>query len=98
MVLQLRLVSHVRNKDFWTHGVAFMSKDQSLNKAHVQYLEAQLVQLAREVKRCELDYANIPQKPSLSDADMADAELISGRHVAMPACSWSEFLSTCRGN
>ena len=59
------LDSHAKNKDFWTHGVAFTSKDQSLNKAHVQPLEARLVQLATEAKRCELDNANIPQVPSL---------------------------------
>ena len=39
-VLLPRLDSHAKNKDFWTHGVAFTSKDQGLNKAHVQYLEA----------------------------------------------------------
>ena len=74
-VLLPRLNSHAKNKDFWTHGVAFTSKDQSLNKAHVQHLEARLVQLAAEAKRCELDNANVPQMPSLSDADKADAEL-----------------------
>ena len=70
-----RLDSHERNKDFWTHAVAFTSKDQNLNKAHIQYLEARLVRLAVEAKRCEMDNANVPQLPSLSDADAADAEL-----------------------
>ena len=74
-VLLPRLDSHARSKDFWTHAVAFTSKDQSLNNAYVQHLEARLVQLAAEAKRCELDNANVPQQPSLSDADMADAEL-----------------------
>ena len=74
-VLRPRLDNHAKNKDFWTHGVAFTSKDQSLNKAHVQHLEARLMRLAAEAKRCELDNANNPQMPSLSDADMADAEL-----------------------
>ena len=70
-----RLDSHARNKDFWTHVVVFISKDQNLNKAHVQYLEARLVRLAAEARRCELDNANVPQIPSLSDADAADAKL-----------------------
>ena len=70
-----RLNSHANSKDFWTHGVAFISKDKSLNKAHVQYLEARLMQLADEAKRCDLDNANVPQIPALSDADKADAEL-----------------------
>lgn len=70
-----RLDSHAKNKDFWSHAVAFTSKDQNLNKAHIQYLEARLVGLAAEAKRCDLDNANVPQVPSLSDADAADAEL-----------------------
>ena len=74
-VVLRRLDEHAKAKDFWTHGAAFTSKDQSLNKAHIQYLEARLVELAAEAKRCELDNASIPQKPALSDADRADAEL-----------------------
>ena len=74
-MLPPRLDSHAKNKDFWTHAVAFTSKDQNLNKAHVQYLEARLVGLAKEANRCYLDNANVPQRPSLSDADAADAEL-----------------------
>lgn len=69
-----RLDLHIKQKDFWTHAVAFTSKDQNLNKAHVQYLEARLVELAREAKRAELDNANVPQVPALSEADVADAE------------------------
>lgn len=73
-VVVARLDHHLRNKDFWTHAAVFTSKDQNLNKAHVQYLEARLVQLAGEAKRCELDNGNVPQLPALSEADAADAE------------------------
>lgn len=69
-----RLDDHGRRKDFWTHGLVFASKDQNLNKAHVQHLEARLVQLATDAKRCELDNGNVPQLPELSEADAADAE------------------------
>jgi hypothetical protein len=69
-----RLEQHVKNKDFWTHAVVFTSKDFNLNKAHIQYLESRLVQLAGELKRCELDNAQAPQPPALSEADRADAE------------------------
>lgn len=69
-----RLEQHAAKKDFWTSCIAFTSKDDNLNKAHVQYLEARLVQLANGAKRCELDNGNTPQLPSLSEADVADAE------------------------
>lgn len=69
-----RLEQHAKQKDFWTHAVIFTSKDQNLNKAHVQYLEARLVAMAIEAKRAELDNGNVPQMPALSEADAADAE------------------------
>ncbi len=69
-----RLDQHAKQKDFWTHAAVFISKDQNLNKAHFQYLEARLVQMAKEAKRARLDNGNVPQLPVLSEADMADAE------------------------
>ena len=72
-VLQ-RLDQHAKNKDFWTHAAVFTSKDQNLNKAHAQYIEARLVALANDAKRCELDNANVPQASKLSEADAADAD------------------------
>jgi hypothetical protein len=69
-----RLEQHAVSKDFWTSFIAFTSKDENLNKAHVQYLEARLIWLASQAKRCELDNGNVPTLPSLSEADAADAE------------------------
>ncbi|MCR4409124.1 MAG: GIY-YIG nuclease family protein [Candidatus Saccharicenans sp.] len=69
-----RLDQHMRNKDFWTHAIVYISKDLNLNKAHVQYLEARLISLAADAKRCVLDNGNIPQLPTLSEADTVDVE------------------------
>lgn len=69
-----RLEQHAVKKDFWTSCIAFTSKDENLNKAHVQFLESRLVELATKAKRCLLDNGNVPTLPSLSEADAADAE------------------------
>ncbi len=69
-----RLESHHARKDFWTSLILFTSKDESLNKAHLQYLESRLIALAREAKRCVLDNANVPQLPSLTEADTAEMD------------------------
>jgi len=69
-----RLTQHQKTKDFWTSAVFFTSKDDNLNKAHVQYLEAKLIERATETKRCKLDNGNAPTLPSLSEADIADME------------------------
>ncbi|KAB2930079.1 MAG: GIY-YIG nuclease family protein [Leptonema illini] len=87
-----RLEQHARSKDFWTHAVVFSSKDQNLNKAHVQYLEARLVALASEAKRAELDNGNVPQLPGLSEADAADAEgFLSDLLLCLPVMGVSFF-------
>lgn len=69
-----RLEQHAAKKDFWTSCISFTSKDENLNKAHVQYLEARLIALGTQAKRCILDNGNAPALPSLSEADAADAE------------------------
>src|SRR5262245_54570991 len=69
-----RLERHFASKDFWTSLILFTSKDENLNKAHVQYLEARLAALARDAKRCALDNGNVPQLPSLSEPDTAEME------------------------
>lgn len=69
-----RIDQHAINKDFWTVFIAFTSKDENLNKAHVQYLESRLVDLAKTAKRCVLENGNVPTLPSLSEADVADSE------------------------
>jgi len=69
-----RLEQHFAKKDFWTSLLLFTSKDDNLNKAHVQYLESRLVALARDAKRCVLDNGNTPELPSLSEPDMAEMD------------------------
>jgi hypothetical protein len=67
-----RLESHYAQKDFWTRAVCFVAAPGQLNKAHVQFLEANLVRLAKAAKRMPLDNGNSPAEPTLSEADRAD--------------------------
>jgi hypothetical protein len=93
-VLQ-RIDQHMNKKDFWTHAAVFTSKDQNLSKAHVQYLVARLVQLAAGAKRAELENGNVPQLPSLSEADVADAErFLEDLLLCLPVDGISLFEST----
>ena len=76
--LRERLGNHDHNKekDFWTDGAVFTSKDRSLNKAHVLYLEARLLRLANDAKRCKLENVKVPQRQHrrLEGKDKGDAE------------------------
>lgn len=70
-----RFDQHYAKKDFWTKAVFFVAGQGQLNKAHVQYLEAQLIRDTINAKRVPLENSNIPAEPTLSEADRADMEV-----------------------
>lgn len=78
-----RLESHYAQKDFWTRAVCFVATPGQLNKAHVQFLEASLIRLAKAAKRLPLDNANQPMEPSLSEADRADMQVFLDNMLGM---------------
>jgi hypothetical protein len=78
-----RLDDHYAKKDFWTRAVFFVAGAGQLNKAHVQYLEAQLVARARAAKRVPLDNGNYPAEPTLSEADRADMDVFLSNILGM---------------
>lgn len=48
-------------------GIAFVSANRGLNKAHVQWLEFALVEQAQRAGRCTLDNGNVPTAPDLTE-------------------------------
>jgi len=89
-----RLEQHAAKKDFWTSCIAFTSKDENLNKAHVQFIESRLITLAAQAKRCVLENANPPALPSLSEADVADAEgFLAEMMLCFPVLGLSVFTA-----
>jgi len=78
-----RLESHYAKKDFWTRAVFFVAGPGQLNKAHVQYLEAHLIQLAKSARRMTLDNGNQPTDPTLSEADRADMHVFLDNMLGM---------------
>jgi hypothetical protein len=82
-----RLASHhsgTAQKDFWTRAICFVSMGQALNKAHVQFLEANLIRLAKQAKRVPLDVENKKNEsePTLSEADRADMQVFLAHMLA----------------
>ena len=83
-----RLASHhsgTAQKDFWTRAICFVSMGQGLNKAHVQFLEANLIRLAKQAKRVPLDVENkrSETEPTLSEADRADMQVFLQHMLGM---------------
>lgn len=73
-VLRDRLARQQVEQDFWTRAVAFTTKDGSLNKAHVRYLEWRLLQLAQMAQRAQIENNNVPAAPNPTEGDRAYAE------------------------
>lgn len=65
-----RLLQH-QDKDFWSEALAYVSKDENLNKAHIKYLEFILHQTATETARFKIYNSNTPTCPSISESDQA---------------------------
>jgi hypothetical protein len=73
--IRTRLNSHSKEAKFdWRQVMFFVSKDNNLNKAHGRYLEWRLIDLATKANRAKLHNGNAGSQPSLSEADIAEAE------------------------
>lgn len=91
-----RLEDHYVKKDFWTRAVFFVAPGQ-LNKAHVQFLEAQLVSLVGAAKRTSLENGNKPAEPTLSEADRADMEVFLHNMLGVLPVLGVQAFEQCSG-
>ncbi|MBW4422545.1 MAG: GIY-YIG nuclease family protein [Myxacorys californica WJT36-NPBG1] len=72
--VRTRIDAHDKQKEFWNWGIAFVSTNNGLNRAHVTWLEYALIQRAIAAKRSHLDNGNSPQEPALSESERADTQ------------------------
>jgi hypothetical protein len=92
-----RIRNHDTEKDWWTSAVLVTTGANALNKAHVKYLEARLVEEARESRRVTLDNGNTPPRPSLSEAAQSNMEAFLGYLLmVLPALRVDMFIKNIR--
>ncbi|WP_432008201.1 GIY-YIG nuclease family protein [Streptomyces parvus] len=73
--VRIRLDAHVREKDFWSSAFVLTTKDDSLNKAHIRYLEARLIAMARAARIAAVENSTSPAVLGrLSEPETADME------------------------
>jgi hypothetical protein len=70
-----RIKNHHQKKDWWTHFIVFQSEGNSLNKAHVRYLEYIFWKKAEESAQIQLMNDQNPKMPNLSKEDVADLQI-----------------------
>lgn len=79
-------------KDFWDRVVFLTSKDANLTKAHVRYLESQLISLAALADRFELENDKRPPVVNLPEADISDMEyFLSQAQIVLPILGVDAF-------
>jgi hypothetical protein len=71
--LGVRLKQHIADRDFES-VVCFSSRDEGLSKAHIKYLEAKLIQLARDANTSRVENGNSPKGARLSEAEASDMD------------------------
>ena len=76
-VIRDRLKQH-KSKEFWISAIVFVSKDENLTKAHVRYLESELLQAAAQVGRFTLEQ-NQAGGSRLPESDREDMEVFLSR-------------------
>jgi hypothetical protein len=72
--VKTRLNSHYSNLDFWQQAIVFTTRGTPLNKAQVKYLEARILELAKNAGRARLQNNTEPRRPRLTEADKAEME------------------------
>ncbi|WP_422033885.1 GIY-YIG nuclease family protein [Reyranella sp.] len=92
-----RIRSHDARKDWWTQVVLITSAANNLNKAHVKYLEARLVEQARAAGKAVLENGNTPPRSSLTEAAQANMEVfLDYVMLVLPALRIDIFLRNTR--
>lgn len=95
--ISARIKSHDVAKDWWTSAILVTTAGNKLNKAHVRYLEARLIEEASKIKRTPLDNGNSPSRPGLSEADVAKMEaFLEHLLVVLPALRVDMFIERAR--
>ncbi|MBE7619352.1 GIY-YIG nuclease family protein [Komagataeibacter sp. FNDCR1] len=97
--LSTRLKQHAAatDKDWWETAVLVSASANRLNKAHVKYLEARLVTMAREIGHTPLHNGNSPSLPGLTEADIAKMEaFLANLMVVLPAIRVDMFIQRSR--
>lgn len=67
--LQTRLKQHDKSKDFWAKCVLITTKDDSLNRSAIDYIEADLIDRAKKVEKLHIENKQNGNKTNVNDFD-----------------------------
>ncbi len=92
-----RIKNHDANKTWWTTAILIVASGDALNKAHAKYLEARLIQIAKNVGKAKVSNSAVPALTSLSEAQAANMEgFLEYILIVLPALRVDAFLQNTR--
>lgn len=97
-VLSKRIEQHDKKKDGWDWDTAVLvtSDANKLNKAHVKFLEARLIEKAKSNQTVKIDQRS-ESPPGLSEAAVASMEaFLDHLYMVLPAVRIDMFISNAR--
>ena len=98
-VISDRIRNHDSNKHWWTKAVLITTGANNLNKAHIKYLEARLVEEAAGIGRIPLENGNQPSRPGLSESAIANMEgFLEYLFLVLPAIGVDMFVRRTRNS
>jgi hypothetical protein len=90
-----RLRQH-KSKEFWVQVIVFTSKDENLTKAHIKYLEGELIKKAQAVGKARLENGQ-ESGSSLPESDLADMKVfLSKLYQLLPVLGTDVFAAAVR--
>jgi len=89
-VIRSRIKGHLE-RDFWKTVSFFVSKDENLTKAHIKYLEGQLIERAKTAGRYELENTN-SSGSHLPESESADMDVFMARMEQLLPVLGQDFL------
>lgn len=93
--LASRIADHIKHKPFWKMATVFVSENNTLNAAHVRWLEHKLVQRLNELGTRTIKNANVPSETKLSIQDTAFCMSYLKRMLeVMPVTGLTAFEAT----
>ncbi|MCA7965552.1 MULTISPECIES: GIY-YIG nuclease family protein [Burkholderia] len=94
-----RLKTHVANKEGWIWGVYFFDRNHKIGKTEVQFLESELVALAKKHDRAILLNKNSPTAPTMAPAARATAQaFLADMLLILPMLGINAFTAAKRSD
>ena len=88
----VRLNQHIGNKDWWEKVILITRQSNDLNKAHVQYLEARLIEIIEEAGNVSLENVQKPNPGRFGDDEHEMNRFLDTLLVILPVLHSDMFL------